>query len=172
MSDYLIDVGIDVGMRRLAYGWPAYGLAGSIDLGRKSGISRDVELRTMREWLRKYLPVGVQLWVDQPFAGNGGIAAAQALSETIGMVLTAQDWTHPPVIVHQATWKSQVLQNHQAGKDEMRAWLFERYPTLYRADMTEDEVDATIIGLYGIGRSEGRILPPEPKKPKRRKTRT
>lgn len=171
--DSLIDVGIDVGMRRLAYAWPAYGLSGSFDLGKgSSGMTRDAELRAMQQWLRAVVPDGVRLWVDQAFAGAGAVAMAQRLTETISAVMTAQDWAISPIVVHSATWKSQVIGNHKATKDEIQAFLEVNYPQLASECQTEDEYDAMVIGLYGKGRAEGRILPPEPKPPKRRKSRT
>lgn len=171
ITDNIIDVGIDIGMRRLAYSWPSYRLSGAIDLGRQKGLSRDAELRMLQDWLITKLPVGVRLWIDQAYA-QASIATAQRLSETIAAVYTAQDWIISPILVHSSTWKSQVIGNHMAGKDELRSWLEQERPDLYRPAMTEDEVDATIIGLYGKGRADGRILPPEPKKPKKRKVRT
>lgn len=166
------DVGIDIGMRRIAYGWPYYELAGSFDLGKVSGMSRDAELRAMQRWLNSVLPVGVQLWVDQAFAGAGAVAMAQRLTESIAAVLVAQDWKLPPQIVHQATWKSQTIGNHMADKKEIQAWLEAEHPKLAARCNTEDEYDAMVIGIYGEGRSEGRILAPEPKKKPRRKAKT
>ena len=170
MSESHYDVGIDIGKRRLAYGWPAFRLAGSIDL-EAPGLPRDRELRAMQRWLCRHIPSGVQLWVDQAFAGKGAVSVAQDLTETISAVLTAQDWERSPIVVHQATWKSAVLGNHMADKDEIRGWLEENEPELAAACKTEDEFDAMTIGLYGWGRTEGRILAPQPKAPKRRKAR-
>lgn len=163
-------VGVDVGLRRLAYSWPYWGLAASFDL-KKPGLPRDVELRMMQDWLVSKLPTGAQLYVDQAFAGQGAVAVAQRLTETIAAVMTAQQWVVSPVIVHQATWKSQIIGNHMAGKDEINAWLLEHRPDLHQQCSTEDEVDATVIGLYGQGRVDGSILAPEPKKAKRRKAK-
>lgn len=167
MSEWRGDVGIDIGKRRIAYGWPAYRLAGYVDLG-KTGTRRDGELRIMQAWLTRFIPVGVQLWVDQSFAGGGGTPIAQSLSETISAVFTAQDWTLEPILVHQATWKSQVIGNHMADKKEINAWLLQNYPDHHAKCSTEDEVDAMVIGLYGQGRTEGRILAPEPRRKPRR----
>lgn len=174
MTDFPGDVGIDIGGRRLAYGWPYWSTVESFDLGSKakSGMPRDAELRAMRDWLNHHLPIGVQLWVDIPFAGNGGVAAAQMLSETVGMVLSAQEWTRPPIMAHQATWKSQLLGNHMAGKAEIQSWLAEHHPDLAALCKTEDEYDAMVIGIYGRERTAGRILAPEPKKRKRRAKKT
>lgn len=168
-EDWPGDVGIDIGGRRLAYGWPHWGAAGSIEFKRGSGLSRDRELWSMRNWLNGVLPIGVQLWVDIPFAGNGGVAAAQMLSETVGMVLSAQEWKVPPIMVHSSTWKSALLGNHLAGKDEISAWLHDHDTRLWSRCQTQDEIDAAVIGHYGRERTAGRILAPVPKKRPRRK---
>lgn len=160
-----IDVGIDIGKRRLAYSWPYWGLVDHIDLG-KPGMRRDVELRQLKEWLASKMSVGVQLWIDQAYAGNGAISVAQDLSETISAVLTAMDWMHEPKIIHSGTWKAQIVGNHRAAKDDLRNWLIENHPALAAICRTEDEIDATIIALYGKRRSDGEILPPDVKRPK------
>lgn len=170
LSESTIDVGIDIGMRRIAYAWPSFGLVDSFDMGKKAG-RRDYELRAMQEWLNTKVPEGVQLWVDQAFAGQGAVAMAQRLTETIAAVMTAQTWFLPPIVVHQATWKSQLIGNHMADKAEINAWLAEHRPDLHRLCETEDEYDATAIALYGKERSEGRILAPVPKKKPRRKAK-
>jgi len=172
VSEFTGDVGIDIGGRRLAYGWPYFGMVGSFDLGKKGGMSRDAELRAMRAWLNAALPHGVQLWIDIPFAGNGGVAAAQMLSETVGMVLSAQEWLCPPIMVHSSTWKSALLGNHLAGKDELSGWLHDRDTRLWTRCQTQDEIDAAVIGIYGQERAAGRILPPEPKKRRKARMRT
>lgn len=163
-----IDVGIDIGQRRLAFGWPHFRIAGSIDLGKELVVSRDHELRTMQAWLNKNIPSGAQLWIDQAFA-QASVAVAQRLTETIAAVLTAQQWTRPPIIIHSGTWKSQVVGNHRASKAEIRDWLEEHHPELARKCLTEDETDSMVIGLYGRGRTLGEISPPDIKKAKRRR---
>lgn len=162
------DVGIDIGKRRIAYGWPSWERSGSFDLGKKPGPSRDWELRQMQHWLTRYIPVGAHLWVDQAFAGVGNVATAQSLSETISAVMTAAEWEHPPVLVHSSTWKSGLVGDHLASKAVTRAWLVDYYPDLAVACTTEDEVDAMVIGLYGQMRSNGGILPPPPRRHRRR----
>lgn len=168
MRGSTIDVGIDIGKRRLAYAWPAYGERGSIDL-ESQHLSRSVELRWLQNWLTSHIPADVQLWVDQAYAGNGAVATAQALEQTIAAVLTAQEWVTEPQIVHQATWKSQVVGNHMASKIQVHDWLAEHHPELMELCSCEDEVDAMVIAIYGKGRSDGVINAPVVKKPRRRK---
>jgi len=162
-----IDVGIDIGKRRLAYSWPYWGMTEYVDLG-KPGMRRDAELRLMRDWLRTKLPSGVQLWIDRPLA-HVGADAAEGQAETIAAVLTAVDWVHAPIRVYSSTWKSQIVGNHHAAKDDLRDWLIENHPALAVQCITEDQCDAMILGLYGKGRSDGEILPPDVRKPTRRR---
>lgn len=157
------DVGVDIGLRRLAIAWPYWGIASSFDMGKSSGRSRDWELRAMQKWLRTQAEDGPQLWIDQAFA-QASVAVAQRLTETIAAVMTAREWHRPPIVVHSMTWKSQVIGNHRADKDEIKAYLQEHHPKLAEKCHTEDEHDAMVIGLYGKGRSEGVILAPVPKK--------
>jgi Holliday junction resolvasome RuvABC endonuclease subunit len=162
-EEHWADVGIDIGKRRLAYGWPAWELAGSFDLGKATGRSRDWELRMMQRWLRTAVPDGIQLWLDQSYAGPN-IAVAQSLSETIAAVMTAQAWVLPPLLVHSSTWKAAVVGNSQASKVEVMDWLTDHYPLLAVSCHTEDEIDAMVIGLYGQMRSNGDVLPPASKR--------
>lgn len=162
-----IDVGIDVGKARLAMAWPYWGITDYIDLG-KAKLSRHEELWHLREWLITKVPDGVQLWIDRPLFHGTGTAAGERLTETIGAIMTAQQWQRPPIIVHSSTWKAQVVGNHRAAKDEMRDWLGEHYPDHLAICQTEDEVDATIIALYGKGRADGVIAAPDVKRPSRR----
>ena len=164
------DIGIDIGTHRLAYGWPYWTMAASVDLSRHKpkGQSRDTELRTLQAWLVRYIPTGAQLWIDQPFAGQGNVATAQSMSETVSAVLTAQDWAVPPVVVHQSTWKVATVGDPHANKAATHAWLSEHYPHLAVVCDTEDEVDAMVIGLYGQMRSNGQVNAPAPHRPRRR----
>ena len=168
MTESSIDVGIDVGKNRLAYAWPYFGIAGSVDLSGQR-LQRHIELIWLQNWLVSKLPVGVQLWIDRPlFAGTGTESGAR-LTETVAAVMTAQEWELAPQIVFNQTWKSQTV-GYPATKDETKAWLTEHHPLLARRCTTEDEYDAMVIGLYGKGRTEGVILPPQGKKPARRKS--
>lgn len=170
MAESTIDVGIDVGKSRLAYAWPAWKLAGSIDYASQK-LPRHVELRRLQDWLLARLPIGAQLWIDRPlFAGTGTESGAR-LTETVTAVLTTQEWYLAPKIIFSQSWKSQVLHKRDASKDEIKAWLTEQHPMLAERCSTEDEYDAMVIGLYGQGRSEGVILAPEPPKRKVRHPR-
>jgi hypothetical protein len=164
-----IDVGIDIGKRRIAYSWPYWGIVDYMDLG-KPGMRRDAELRLMRDWVATKLPDGVQIWIDKPLSHGSGVGtvAAGGMNQTVSMVLSARAWTHEPIEVYSSTWKAQVVGNHAAAKDDLRDWLIENYPALAAVCRTEDECDATIVALYGKGRSDGEILPPDVRRPKRR----
>lgn len=168
MSESTIDVGIDVGKARLAYAWPYWEMAGSIDLAREK-LPRHIELLRLREWLQTKVPETIQLWIDRPlFAGTGTESGAR-LTETVSTILTAQQWVRAPQIVFGQSWKSQTV-GYPATKDEIRSWLNQHHPRLARRCTTEDECDAMVIGLYGRGRSEGVILPPGGSHGRRRRT--
>lgn len=168
-----IDVGIDVGKRRVAYSWPAHGVVDFYDLV-KPGLPRSHELRMMRNWIASRLPENVQLWIDEPLShGNGiGSIAARGLNETVVAIVTAHSWVHEPIRVYSSTWKSQVVGNHQAEKDDLKDWLVANVPQLAYQCRTQDEIDASIVGIYGKGRSDGVILPPDVRRPKRRTKRS
>lgn len=166
------DIGIDIGKAKIAYAWPAYTAAGSLDVSRQK-LDRHLELRRMQDWLLTFVPRGARLWIDRPLFAGTGTSAGERLTETVGAILTAQEWVFPPTIVHSSTWKSQMIGNHRADKDEIRAWVETYHPELAEAcHGVEDEYDAMTIGLYGRARSTGVILAPVRKPVKRRKVAT
>ncbi len=170
MSDEsTIDVNIDIGKARLAYGWPYWGMAGSIDLAGQK-LQRHIELRWLQNWLVSKLPVGVQLWIDRPLYHSTGLSSGERLTETVSAILTAQEWELAPIVIHSMSWKARTVGPPHADKDELRYWLAQNHPKLAAKCTTEDECDAMVIGLYGKGRTEGVILPPQGKKPARRKS--
>lgn len=164
------DVGVDVGKRRLAIGWPAACKSYNIDL-KKIGV-RNVELLNLSEWIAQTLPFDVHLWIEMPYLSNGPGAnqtTTIGMAETVGVVKAAAPWAEV-TLVGQSTWKAQVCGNGRFGKDEVAAWLLMYYPALWDlTDGNEDQIDAMCIGLYGKMRSEGLIQPPVKKPRKKRK---
>ena len=51
-----------------------------------------------------------------------------------------------------------------SSKVEGLELLTDRYALLSYQCQTEDEIDAMVIGLYGQMRSNGGVLPPEPRR--------
>ena len=177
MSPYLpghtrFDVGIDLGVRRLAIGWPYWGVSYAIDLG-KAPAERGHELRALQEWVRETLPDHVRLWIENPYVSNGlarNQTTSLAMSETLSAVLTAHQWGYPPERVGQSTWKAQVIGNGRASKEEVQVWLHQMYPDLWDAvEGDEDRCDAMCIGLYGTLRTKGAVEPPVSRPKKRRR---
>jgi Holliday junction resolvasome RuvABC endonuclease subunit len=174
----MIDIGVDIGIRRLAIGVPMYNHAYHCDLEKPGVWERDQELRTMTQWLREivnlylYVPAkDIHLWVEQPFLSNGGKSnqtTTIAMAETVGAVQAAMLWGSVN-IVSQSTWKAQVCGNGRLDKLQVGDWLAMHHPGLSDICSGQDEVDAMCIGLYGIGRSSGEILAPVAKPKKKRK---
>lgn len=160
-------VGIDLAKRRIAIGWPYWGMAASLDFGKKPG-NRNAELVAMRLWLVSKIPSGAHLWIEKTTIHGSGAAtlSAEGLAETRGMVLSASPWAgHDDV--GQSTWKAQVVGNGHASKDDVELWLRTEHPDLRAACSTEDEVDAMCVGIYGTMRMGGTIDPPSPKAKRR-----
>lgn len=167
-----LTVGVDIGMNRIALAVPELAYADSIDLGkRKRNGRRDVELRQLQGWLATWLTPGAVLWIDRPLFQGTGTSAGERLTETASAIMTALPWYIEPVEIHSSSWKSKVLGNHLASKDEIQSWLEINRPDLAQACQTEDEFDAMVIGLYGQGRASGEILAPVKPKPKKRAAR-
>jgi len=164
------DVGIDIGKRRIALGWPYWKVSRAIDLVKPG--ERGQELRALTDWLCRQLPDGARLWIEMPYLSNGPGANQSTtigMAETVGAIKAAAPWAEISE-VGQSTWKAKVCGNGRATKNEVAAWLADNHPSLYEATGgLEDQVDAMCIGLYGMFRTLGQIPPPEPKRSKRRK---
>ena len=165
-----LDIGIDIGKRRLALGWPYAKQSASIDLN-KPGI-RSQELSLLASWLRETIPsINVRLWIETPYASHGkaGSQAGLDLSETVGMIMAAAAWDQV-TMVGQSTWKARVCGSGKLQKLEVADWLAINHPDLFEKTMDdEDRIDAMCIGLYGKMRSEGLVLPPVKTPRKKRK---
>jgi hypothetical protein len=79
------------------------------------------------------------------------------------MIRSASRW-HSLTLVGQSTWKAQVLGYGAASKEHVALWMRENERRLFNAATGEDELDAMCIGLYGVLRAQGAILPPEGRK--------
>ena len=169
----VIDVGVDIGVRRIALGLPQLGLSHAVDLGTKVGI-RNVELYHLSGWMSQVLPVpgNIHLWIETPFMSNGPKANQTTtikMAEVVGTIKSAGEWAEV-TLVGQSTWKAQVCGSGKTDKEGVAQWLFDHRPELYpkcRAD--QDRIDAMCIGLYGMMRTSGQVQPPVSKKRKKRK---
>jgi Holliday junction resolvasome RuvABC endonuclease subunit len=165
----MIHVGIDIGIRKLAIGMPQMPYAASLDLGRPGRYTREDELLTLAEWLTSEVDDTMGLWVEMPYLSNGPKAnqtTTVGMAETVGMVRSASRW-HSLVMVGQSTWKAEVLGYGAADKTQVALWLKENEPTKFLACAGEDEMDAMCLGMYGVLRAEGAILPPEARERRR-----
>ena len=169
----MIDVGVDIGVRRIALGWPKMGLSQAIDLGKKPGV-RHRELFHLAGWMSQVLPMPgmVHLWIEQPYLSNGpgkNQNTTIAMAETVGAIKAAAEWGEV-TLVGQSTWKAQVCGNGRADKDEVSLWLLEAHPEVFaKCRSDQDRIDAMCIGLYGMLRSAGLIQAPVKAKRKKRK---
>ena len=169
----MIDVGVDIGVRRIALGIPHLRLTHAVDLGKKIGV-RHRELYHLSGWMSQALPVpgAVRLWIETPFMSNGPKANQTTtikMAEVVGAIKAAGEWAAVD-LVGQSTWKAQVCGNGRAEKEDVWAWLEVNHPELFANCLSDqDRMDAMCIGLYGMMRSSGQVQPPAPKKPKKRK---
>ena len=166
-----MDVGVDIGVRRIALGWPERKRSEAVDLGKKVGI-RHKELQALTCWMGLQLPAEVNLWIEQPYLSNGPGANQTTtikMAELVGAIKVAHPW-YQVILVGQSTWKAQVCGNGRAEKDEVALWLSVNHPDLYaKCVMDQDQIDAMCIGLYGMMRTSGQVQPPVKAKKKRKR---
>ena len=174
MSDpQAVDIGVDIGVRRIALGCPTSGLSYAVDLGKKPGI-RYQELYQLAAWVGQVFPIPglIHLWVEQPYLSNGpgrNQNTTIAMAEVVGAIKAAAEWGQVD-LVGQSTWKAQVVGDGRADKEEVALWLKTRHRDLYaKCALDQDQMDAMCIGLYGMMRTSGEIPAPPPKKAKKRK---
>ena len=174
-----VNIGIDVGMRRLAVASWDLGFASHMELKAPTPAkpaNRADELNQMGRWLWDVLmdhqvqPQHVIAWVERSYVGNSARnpATALALAETVGMVLSTVLWGRAER-VDASTWKMNLLGpgHGHATKTEVAYWLQSTWPQLYAICDTEDEGDAMCISLYGQMRHDGTVGPPSRAKRKR-----
>ena len=167
-------IGADIGKRRLALAFPDSPEAYHIDLGdASSGLSRDDELVLIQRFVTPLAQYRVwpHLFIEEPYLSGGPAANAMTtigLAETVTALRLAWRWTSV-TLVNPSTWKSAVVGNFRASKDEISGWLLEQHPALHRICRTEDEIDAMCIGIYGKMRLSGEASEPERKKRARRR---
>lgn len=156
----MTDVGVDIGMAKIAIASPGDRWADSLDIARRK-LARHEQLREMKTWLLSRTDGTEQLWIDRPLFHGTGTNAGERLTETVGMILSARDWIFPPQVIYQQTWKAQVIGNGNASKADIQAYLEAFHPELANlCHGIEDEYDAMTLGVYGQGRRSGAILAP------------
>ena len=169
----MIDVGVDIGVRRIALGLPGWGNSCAVDLGKRIGV-RHRELYHLAGWMSQVLPIpgNIHLWVEQPYLSNGpgkNQNTTIKMAELVGAIKAAAEWGEV-TLVGQSTWKAQVCGNGRTEKDEVALWLSANHPDLYaKCVMDQDRIDAMCIGLYGMMRTSGLVQAPVKAKKKRKR---
>ena len=173
----VLDVGVDIGTHRVAIACSQIPYAASLDYSAakfRSRMSREEELRRLAEFAGHIGDTReVRLWIEKPYLSGGPGSNATTtigMAETVGAIRAAGPWLDVELVVPNS-WKASVLQDARADKEAIQYWLHENVPHLAACCSTEDEYDAMAISIYGDGRARGEILPPEPKKPKKRAAR-
>ena len=163
-----MDVGVDVGMRRLAVCCPESGLVDTIDLGKKVNPRRDLELHVLQAWAGRVIPPGSRVWCEAQFQMPGLGTTGIKLAMTAAVVLaSAVEHGGTGTLVPPASWKAAVVGHGGADKARVRAWLLEHHPALAAAcGEDQDLTDAACLGFYG--RSVVAGLVPPGKLPRRR----
>jgi hypothetical protein len=114
-----INIGVDIGLRRLAVASWGLGFAKHLELKaptQTKPANRANELSVLGSWLWDALmehqvqPHHAIGWVERSYMGNsvGNPNTAMGLAETIGMVLTAVHWGRAER-VDASTWKMNLL---------------------------------------------------------------
>jgi hypothetical protein len=157
------DIGVDIGQRRIALGWPYYEQSFSLDMGKHAGPARHLELRSMADWVGRTLPAGAHLWIERPYLSNGSGMNQNTtigMAETVAAVMLAAPWAKVDLVVP-GTWKKQVCGSGVMTKAEVAAWLKTNQFRLWQKCLgDEDRMDAMCVGLYGMLRSDGVVDPP------------
>lgn len=174
----MFDVGVDIGTHRVAWAAFSYGEAevDSLDYSAdkfRRQMSRESELMKLADGVAGVGDYALaRLWIERPYLSGvrANPTTTIGMAETVGAIRAVGPWASVE-LVNPSTWKAQVVGHGFADKDQVRAWLIENVPEAAAQCQTEDEYDALGLAIYGNGRAQGEILPPEPKKPKKRAAR-
>lgn len=140
-------IGIDCGVRKVAL----------VDLDRGVFFEYEIAMERPRgEQLVKIADAlqphrntdGSAVWVEAPIvAGARNLQASLKIAQVTGVAHSVMDNSHEVAV---SSWKMAVVGNGRASKEEVRAWLEENHPDLYRlTHHSQDLIDATCIALYG-----------------------
>jgi hypothetical protein len=157
--------GVDLGTRRIAIACPETELVWSVDLAAGKGSAANkrqfpTEFDAGRE-LGRQLAGFLFDWQDGEYVDTEDVFVAErpfvkrpngSVRTAIGQALSgAAALTMLPgrvVLIEQATWKMELCGNGHANKDDVRAWIEQRYPALAEACIgDENRFDAVGIAL-------------------------
>lgn len=147
--------GVDLGARKAAvsiFNGPTMTHVDSIEF---PSTTRAKEVASVGHWVWTQLRICDSVWVEEPLIGRG-VRASLQIAHTAGAVLCqlAADVKHID-FVPVTTWKRDVVGNARADKQQVADWLYQehsKYSALCAGN--QDRVDATCIGLYGVGISD------------------
>lgn len=154
-------VGIDLGIRKLAYSVFLDGELEDVGAYAAEACTRSQELADLCDYLdgvlfdlcqaRKLSPVIV---IEEPLVGNNA-KYSMKISQAYGAVLAGTAYyerRHGARVIPApvGTWKKQVVGNGHASKEQIRKHISEvseRYADM--CDEDQDQYDATCVGIYG-----------------------
>lgn len=140
-------IGIDCGGRKVALVDLERGIYFEYEAAQ--GLPRGEQLVQLAEALQPYWNSdGRAVWVEAPIvAGARNLQTSLRIAQVTGVVHSVMDNSHEVAV---SSWKKSVVGDGRAGKDEVRGWLKESHPDLYRlTHHSQDLIDATCIALYG-----------------------
>ena len=149
--------GVDLGVRKAHFfGASSTPILFSIDLAKLQ--SRDLELKGMsfdiKNFFSNLLPEenGDIFFIEEPvLAGTRNIRIMMQIAQVSGVV--ASSIISPAYFVPVSSWKKATVGKGNAKKEDIRHWLFTKFP-LYsaaceRTDSPQDYADAACVAIYG-----------------------
>lgn len=129
-------------------------------LGKKAGADACAAAYAACEWAANEYSEDLaqrHAFIEHPLVGRGGIRTTMVQSFASGAMQAAlHQASYSVTLVHQATWKAQVIGSGRADKDEVARSVRHRWPSLYEACAgSQDLIDATAIGILGGRRAVG-----------------
>lgn len=94
---------------------------------------------------------GARVYMESPVVGRSAHSTI-VQAQVGGAVLAAACKAGLDVVMaNVSSWKSQVVGNGHASKDQVKDWLEENLPSVYiRTEGDQDLIDAAAITLYGV----------------------
>ena len=142
--------GVDLGGRKAAVSIFDGGELTYVDHFTVPKTTRGRELHAMAEWTWRVLKVCDFVVVEEPQIGRG-VRSSLQVAQTCGAVMSTLHGIKA-MWVPVSTWKKEVVGRGNADKTAVREWLESSHPGYAeRCGANQDRIDATCIGLYGVG---------------------
>jgi hypothetical protein len=144
--------GFDLGVRSL---YAARIEGGSLDLFSCKLVihkqDRWEELYALAQWIKGLGIDGPSFIEEPPLAGSRNLQTFLHLAQVSGVVSAA---ARPSTLVPVSSWKLGTIGRGNATKDQVADWLRARHASWYAlCGGDQNSIDATCIGLYGLGTS-------------------